>query len=43
VVLHGRHILRLGDGRYDKGRAFLHGLVKDLRGSRWRSRFSTRR
>src|SRR2546423_7483152 len=27
--LPGRHILRLKDGRYDLGRAFLHGLVKD--------------
>jgi hypothetical protein len=43
VVLRGRHILRLGDGRYDKGRAFLHALVKDLRARRWRMRFGTRR
>ena len=43
VVLHRRHILRLGDGRFDKGRAFLHGLVKDIRAARWRKRFSTRR
>ena len=39
VVLRGRHILRLGDGRYDKGRAFLHGLIKDQRARRWRARF----
>ena len=42
VVLQRRHILRLGDGRFDKGRAFLHGLVKDIRAARWRKRFSPR-
>ena len=40
VVIRGYHILRLGDGRYDKGRAFLHGRVKDQRARRWRSRFA---
>jgi hypothetical protein len=40
VVLRGRHILRLGDNRYDKGRAFLHGLIKDQRARRWRLRFA---
>ena len=42
VVLHGRHVLRLGDGRFSEGRAFLHGLVKDLRAKRWRRRFTPR-
>ena len=36
VVLHGRHILRLGDGQYDRGgRAFLHQLVRELRSDQW--------
>ena len=43
VVLHRRHILRLGDGRFSEGRAFLHGLVKDQRARRWRMRFAKRR
>lgn len=43
VVLRGRHILRLGDGRFDLGRAFLNGAVKDLRTTRWRSRFAAKR
>lgn len=42
VVLPGRHVLRLGDGRFSEGRAFLHGLVKDLRAKRWRRRFTPR-
>ena len=42
VVLRGRHVLRLGDGRHDKGCAYLHGLIKDQRAKRWRSRFATR-
>jgi len=41
VVLRRRHILRLGDGRFDKGRAFLHGLAKEVRARRWRARFNT--
>jgi len=43
VVIPGYHLLRIADGRYDKGRAFLHGLVKDLRAKRWRARFTTGR
>jgi len=43
VVIPGYHLLRIADGRYDKGRAFLHGLVKDLRARRWRMRSTRRR
>ena len=42
VVIPGYHLLRIGDGRFDKGRAFLHGLVKDIRAKRWRTRFTSR-
>ena len=34
VVLHGRHILRLGDGRYDRGRAFMHQMIAGIRSRR---------
>ena len=38
--LTGRHIMRLGDGRFDKGRAFLHSHIKDQRAKRWRTRLT---
>jgi len=31
LVLHGRHILRLGDGRYDLGRAYMRRFIHELR------------
>jgi hypothetical protein len=34
VVLQRRHVLRLGDGRFDKGRAFMHRLVHEFRAVR---------
>ena len=43
VVIPGYHLLRIADGHYDKGRAFLHGLVKALRARRWRMRSTKRR
>ena len=42
VLLRGRHVLRLGDGRFSEGRAYLHGLVRDFRKRRWRARFTAR-
>ena len=36
VVVPGYHILRLGDGRFDLGRRFMHGLIKKLRAGRMR-------
>jgi hypothetical protein len=36
VVLPRRHLLRLGDGRFDLGRAFMHGLIKELHARRMR-------
>ena len=36
VVLRRKHLLRLGDGRFDRGRAFMHGLIKELRARRKR-------
>ena len=43
VVIPAYHLLRIGDGRFDKGRAYLHVLVKDLRAKRWRIRFAASR
>jgi hypothetical protein len=34
VVVPGYHLLRLGDGRYDLGRRFLHSLIGQIR-TRW--------
>jgi hypothetical protein len=34
VVVCGYHILRLGDGRFDRGRRFLHGLISSVRARR---------
>jgi hypothetical protein len=31
VVVPASRLLRLGDGRYDRGRQFMHGLVANLR------------
>ena len=42
VVVPGHHLLRIGDGRFDKGRAYLHGLVRHFRKQRWRTRFTAR-
>ena len=36
VAVSGYHVLRLGDGRFDLGRRFLHGLVKQIRAARVR-------
>ena len=35
VVL-ARHLLRMGDGRFDRGRQFMHGLIRQLRARRMR-------
>ena len=34
VVVPGYHLLRLGDGRFDRGRRFLHGIVDQIRARR---------
>ena len=34
VVVPGYHLLRLGDGRFDRGRKFMHGVVAQIRGRR---------
>jgi hypothetical protein len=34
IVLPGLHLLRLGDGRYDLGRRFMHGIISRIRASR---------
>ena len=31
IVIAGRHLLRLGDGNFAKGRQFMHGLVARIR------------
>jgi len=36
VAVPARHLLRLGDGRFDRGRAFMHGLIKQVRARRMR-------
>lgn len=37
VVVRARHLLRLGDGRFDLGRAFMHRFISDIRARRtWR-------
>ena len=33
VVVPGYHLLRLGDGRFDRGKRFMHGVISKLR---WR-------
>ena len=34
VVVPGYHLLRLGDGRFDRGRKFMHGVVAQIRARR---------
>lgn len=36
VVVPARHLLRLGDGRFDRGREFMRGVIKKLRAGRMR-------
>ena len=36
VAVPGRHLLRLGDGRFDRGRRFMHRVVSDIRARRRR-------
>ena len=36
VVVPGYHLLRLGDGRFDRGRRFLHSVVGQIRARRRR-------
>jgi hypothetical protein len=36
VVVPGFHLLRLGDGRFDRGRRFLHGIIGQIRARRRR-------
>jgi hypothetical protein len=31
AVVRGFHMLRLGDGRFDRGRAFMHRVVREIR------------
>ena len=31
IVISGHHLLRLGDGRFDGDRQFMHGLIANLR------------
>jgi hypothetical protein len=31
VVVAGHHLLRLGDGRFDRGRQFMHNLIASIR------------
>ena len=31
VVVPGFHLLRLGDGRFDRGRRFMHGVISEIR------------
>jgi len=34
VIVRGYHILRLGDGRFDRGRRFLHSVIGGIRARR---------
>jgi len=36
VAVPARHLLRLGDGRFDLGRQYMHGLIKQIRARRMR-------
>jgi hypothetical protein len=36
IVLPARHLLRLGDGRYDLGRGYMRGIVNQIRARRVR-------
>ena len=31
IVVSGHHLLRLGDGRFDRGRQFMHNLIANIR------------
>jgi hypothetical protein len=31
IVVAGHHLLRLGDGRFDRGRQFMHNLIASIR------------
>ena len=31
IVISGHHLLRLGDGRFDRGRQFMHTLIANIR------------
>lgn len=31
IVVAGHHLLRLGDGRFDRGRQFMHNLIANIR------------
>ena len=42
VVVRGYHILRLGDGRYDRGRRFLHALISGIHARRTLSELTSR-
>jgi hypothetical protein len=39
VVVPGYHLLRLGDGRFDRGRRFLHSVIGQIRA--WRRRLTS--
>ena len=34
VAMPGRHLLRLGDGHYERGKRFMHGVVARVRATR---------
>jgi hypothetical protein len=38
VVVRGYHIFRLGDGKFERGRRFMHALISGIRAQRARSR-----
>jgi len=40
VAVAGYHILRLGDGGLDLGRRFMHGLIRQIRARRMRTRIA---
>ena len=42
VVVSGYHILRLGDGRFDRGGRFLHSLISSVRARRTLSELTSR-
>jgi hypothetical protein len=42
VIVPARHLLRLGDGRFDRGRQFMHGLIRQIRARRMRRLAKTR-
>jgi hypothetical protein len=38
VIVPGYHLLRLGDGRFDRGRRFMRGVIGQIRAKRKRGR-----